>query len=142
MRHPILLALALTVLTANKCRNEGPTMADLLNTRWEFRTVDGQAVAMPADVDRPWLRLTDDGVQGFGGCNRMMGGYELNDARLTFPGLATTRMYCEAVQKTENAITKALSEVDNYTFVDGLLSLRKGEQVLATLTAGADADQP
>lgn len=139
MKRPLLLMVLLLVLTANKCRKEGPTMADLMNTKWLFQSVDGQTVTMPESVERPWIQLTDDGVQGFGGCNRLMGGYELNDASLKFPGVAATRMYCEAVQKTENAITSALSKADNYTFKDGLLSLRSGDQVLATLIADPTA---
>lgn len=135
MKHPLLLALLL-LLSANKCQQNGPTMADLLNTRWQFQTVNGKPLNLPEEAERPWLQLTDDGVQGFGGCNRMMGGYELKDAELKFPGLATTRMYCESTQATENAITQALSNVDNYTFTDGVLTLRQGNTVLATLVAG------
>lgn len=135
MKHPLLFALLL-LLSANKCQQNGPTMADLLNTRWQFQTVNGKPLNLPEETERPWLQLTDDGVQGFGGCNRMMGGYELKDAALKFSGVATTRMYCERTQVMENAITQALSNVDNYTFKDGVVSLRQGNTVLATLVAG------
>ena len=137
MRRTLPLIALTLMLTANKCKEDRPSMQDMMDKKWLFQTVGTETVRMPAGVDQPWIQLTNDGVNGFGGCNRLMGGYALDGPKLSFPGVAATRMYCEAVQKTENAITTALSRTDSYRLEDGTLTLLGAGEVVATLVPDA-----
>ena len=47
-------------------------------------------------------------VQGFSGCNRLMGSYELKEEKLTFVPMASTRMACRHGMELESAFMQAL----------------------------------
>jgi heat shock protein HslJ len=47
-------------------------------------------------------------VQGFGGCNRFAGGYELDGKRLQFKQMAGTMMACKEGMEQEATFQKAL----------------------------------
>lgn len=122
MKKLLLATCLLMVLTAEKCAKGGGS-ATLMDTKWVVRSLMGGPVEMPAGAEQPWLKLTADGVQGFGGCNRLMGQYQLDGTKLSFPGLASTKMYCENTMETENAVKTALGMVDVYKLDGDLLKL-------------------
>ena len=130
----ILIALALfTGLSANKCKNEAGGMSNIMDTKWAFQSLGGEAVKMPDGVDQPWLQMAGDQLQGFGGCNSLMGSVALEGSKLSFPGLGSTKKYCADVQPTENAIKQALGQVDSFKMDGGLLKLLGGGKELAAL---------
>lgn len=49
-----------------------------------------------------------NGVQGFAGCNRLMGSYELKGENLKFGRMASTRMACQNGMELENSFMQAL----------------------------------
>lgn len=135
MKH---LALALTLfvtLSANKCTNDAGGMTSLLDKKWVFQSLAGQALKMPDGVEQPWLQLADDQLSGFGGCNRLMGGFKMDGSSLSFPGVGSTKMFCEGVQPTESAIKQVLGQVDSFKMDDGLLKLMGAGKELAALKA-------
>jgi heat shock protein HslJ len=137
MKHIAIALTLLLTLSANKCREKGTAMADLKGTKWVFQTLAGNALSMPKGVETPWLQLADGGVQGHGGCNRLMGGYEQDGAKLRIMDLASTKMYCDGVMDTENTIKSTLGEVDAYPMNGEVLQLLGGGRVLATLKGEA-----
>lgn len=132
MRHLLLSLTLLMVLSANKCTKGGGS-ASLMDTKWVLRSLLGGAVEMPAGAELPWLQLTADGLQGYGGCNRLMGQYQLDGAKLSFPGVGSTKMYCENTMETENALKTALGMVDSYKLEGGLLKLMGNGREVAVL---------
>ena len=62
------------------------------------------------------MRSIPDGrrVQDFAGCNRLLGGYELEDNRIRFIGLATTRMACADGMEAEKELLNALSDTGTW----------------------------
>jgi heat shock protein HslJ len=130
------IALALTLLitlSANKCKN-GPTeMTSLLDKKWVFQSIAGSALSLPEGTEMPWLQLAGDQLQGFGGCNNLMGGYTMEGTKLSFSDIGSTKKYCEGVQPTENAITGLLRQVDGYKMEGGLLKLLGSGKELAAL---------
>ena len=132
---PLALTLLIT-LSAHTCKDSaGNSMTDLLDKKWVFQTVNGEKVSMPDGVDTPWIQLAGEQLTGFGGCNSMMGSYKLGDGAISFPGLGSTKKYCQDVQPTENAIKQALGQVDAYKMEDGLLKLMGGGKEVAALKA-------
>ncbi len=133
-----LFALALgLMLTAGKCSDRSGAM-DVIGTKWMLKDIAGQAVQMPAGMDMPWLQMAaDKSLSGFGGCNNIMGKVELDGSSIGFPGVASTKKFCEATQKTEDAFMGALREARTFKIQDGLLKLMNGDKELASFTKGS-----
>jgi heat shock protein HslJ len=132
------LALALSllmILSANTCKNKAGEMTSLLDKKWVFQSIAGDALKLPEGTETPWLQLAGDQLQGFGGCNRLMGGYKMEGTALSFSDIGSTKKYCEGIQPTENAITGLLRQVDGYKMEGGLLKLLGAGKELAALKA-------
>lgn len=132
------LALALSllmILSANTCKNKAGEMTSLLDKKWVFQSIAGEALKLPEGTELPWLQLAGDQLQGFGGCNRLMGGYKMEGTALNFSDIGSTKKYCEGIQPTENAITGLLRQVDGYKMEGGLLKLLGAGKELAALKA-------
>jgi putative lipoprotein len=141
---PLALTLLVT-MSAHKCNEKtaeaagGDTSAasvakvtSIVDSKWVARTINGNAVSMPEGAETPWLRLLKDGgkVEGFGGCNSVMGGFTLEGDRVEFPNLGSTKKYCESTQPTENAFLSAVGKTKNFKM--------KGEILHFTDAAGTD----
>lgn len=75
-------------------------------------------------------------VYGSSGCNRMTGKYSLAGSSLQIGPMAGTRMACdEPSMKLEQALHKALADVNGYTIQGNRLELKKGDTVLAIFEA-------
>lgn len=131
------LALALSllmILSANTCKKAGG-MTSLLDKKWVFQSIAGEALKLPEGTEMPWLQLTGDLLQGFGGCNRLMGGYTMEGTALSLSNIGSTKKYCEGIQPTENAIIGLLRQVDGYKMEGGLFKLLGAGKELAALKA-------
>lgn len=116
--------------------------AELEGTAWRLVDIGGQPSPAGADSSRhPGFTLLAEGhkVQGSAGCNRMMGTYALDGAKLKFGPLATTRMACPAME-TESAFLKALGATTRYEVSGSSLTLFGGDTAVARLEAGAEAN--
>lgn len=125
---PLALTLFVT-LSANKCNNKTAEAAgggdvaagaskitSIVDSKWVVRSIKGNTVSMPDGAEAPWLRLLKDGgkVEGFGGCNSVMGGFKLEGDRVEFPNLGSTKKYCESTQPTENAFMSAMRNTKTF----------------------------
>ncbi|HRD53283.1 MAG TPA: META domain-containing protein, partial [Flavobacteriales bacterium] len=77
--------------------------------------------------------LAGDQLQGFGGCNALMGAYTLEGTKLSFSSIGSTKKYCEGIQPTENAVKEMLGKVDSFRLDDNQLRLLGGGKELAQL---------
>ena len=68
----------------------------LTNTHWLLSSIGGQDVSVPKSGEAPYLRLTTEEnlAQGFSGCNRYSGAWELRDNSISLGPLAMTMMAC------------------------------------------------
>lgn len=136
----IALALAtITVLSASTCKEDGATatIADLAGKQWTLASLGGDAVTMAEEGKLPWIKADAESgkVEGFGGCNTLMGSFKLDGSNLSFPGLGGTKMMCPAVQETENKFKTALSETTAFKLDGSTLKLLNGAKEVATLVA-------
>jgi heat shock protein HslJ len=119
----------------------GP-LPSLAGTRWLLVEVGGEQVP-PGDGDRAphlTLDLEDSRVAGSGGCNRLMGSFELDGEALRFGPVATTMMHCgDEVMVLERAFLDALEATRAYGVVGSTLELLDGERVLARLEPAVSA---
>ncbi len=82
----------------------------LTGTRWLVEDISGAGVI---DRARTTVEFVEPGrVAGRGGCNRYMGGYELDGESLDFAPLASTMMACpEALMNQEQRFFETMEQV-------------------------------
>ena len=90
--------------------------ATLENTDWELTRLGSKPAEKGAGGHEVSMTLVGEGrrVQGFGGCNRFAGGYELDGKRLKFKQMASTMMACKEGMEQEAAFHKALESTASW----------------------------
>jgi copper homeostasis protein (lipoprotein) len=84
--------------------------AMLENTYWKLVRLGNEPVTLGEGEKEPYMTLMprDNRVQGFAGCNRLVGSYELKEANLKFGLMASTRMSCRDGMELEASFMRAL----------------------------------
>jgi heat shock protein HslJ len=99
----LVLALCLPLVLLAGCVSapvepENPVLP-LTNTYWKLVEVRGQQVPAAEKAREAHMILLDDGrVNGFSGCNRFMGRYQVEGSNLLFDAMGSTRMACPDTQ--------------------------------------------
>ena len=135
-----LLALGL-VFSAHKCSNgtDATSMAGLMDTKWMLQSLSGKPIEVTSSDQTPWVQLAggeNNQVKGFGGCNNLMGSFTMDGDRIGFPGLGSTKMFCEKTADLEKNFMTALRSTDSYKLDGGTLRLMQGATEVATLVQG------
>ena len=138
MKRLLLPALLLAVLfiascgTTKQIESNSPfdpaaDRAELVSGQWTIQTIYGSDITPPPDRATPHLNFTEDGkVGGHTGCNPISGNYTLEDGlRISFSDMATGMAFCGEEVPYEADLLEILNRTDNYTLVDGQLSLNK-----------------
>jgi heat shock protein HslJ len=114
----------------NTSATSAPMNAELLETHWKLVELNGQAVTNPAGNQKEaYIMLTKEGnrLQGSGGCNSLMGSYELKEGnQIKFSGVAMTRMACPDMAM-ETQLGLVFDAVDNYAINGKFLMLHKAK---------------
>ncbi len=113
--------------------------ATLEDTRWELVRLGDAPVVLEAGQRAPYIVLaaSDRRVSGFAGCNRLMGDYKAEGAKLTFTQLAGTMMACAQGMELEQALHAALAKVAGWRLEgNDLTLLDAGGTALASFRSG------
>jgi heat shock protein HslJ len=96
----------------------------LEKTDWKLVWLPGTKIESVTPRQAPYIELDSAShrMSGSGGCNRLVGGYELEGDHLKFTGSARTMMACRRME-TEDALVKALDEVREWKVSGTTLSL-------------------
>ena len=131
------LLLAPALLAGCETTHKAPAAAvpqrteGITNKYWKLVTLEGQPVKMaPGQEREAYFMLKDSSrVVGFGGCNVLNGGYELqaDRLRLRFTNLLTTLKACPDPNQ-EPAFLEVLNQADNYTMRGDTLMLNVGRR--------------
>ena len=91
----------------------------LQNTYWKLTALNGKPVFVVEQQREPSLVLHTENsrVAGSGGCNRLMGSYEIRGHEVRFGQLAGTRMACSAGMDTEKEFLDTLPHVTRWRIV-------------------------
>lgn len=128
-----LLALLTLILTA--CPKKEEQMWK--DTYWVLTELPGHKLQVAPEGREISLHLPEGPngpVEGFAGCNRFFGTCSLEDQKLAFSRMASTKMMCPRID-TERAFLSALEAADGYLMEKEQLQLLAGEKVLAVLSA-------
>ena len=117
---------------------ETTTVQRVQEVYWKLIGVYGKAVMEDPNGREAYiiLKLEGNHLQGFGGCNILLGSYELNenDHTVHFSRVASTMMACSRITD-EAEFLKALEKVDQYSIDEGVLLLQKAGKTVATFEA-------
>jgi copper homeostasis protein (lipoprotein) len=99
--------------------------ANLEDIYWKLTHLGNTAVIASDRQREPHLvlRSQDRRLGGSGGCNRLLGSYELAGDTLTFGHMAATKMACAQGMDTEQAFLEALTQVKAWKIVSEHLEL-------------------
>ncbi len=99
-------------------------------TYWKLTELMGKPIVKSEGMTKDiHIILKKDGnrVQGFSGCNTILGQYELKEGnRIVFSGMASTMMACPDMS-TEANFNKMLGAIDNYSINGKTMSLSKAK---------------
>jgi heat shock protein HslJ len=112
----------------------------LEKTEWRLTRL-GRVVVKGDDLHRPPQIALDPAshrASGSGGCNRIMGGYELNGEKLTFARMASTMMACPGGMETERDFLKMLGKVKRWKIAGQQLELMDGSGKVVAVFEVAD----
>lgn len=107
------------------------------NTKWNLTELQGATNEAFADADTFWFALDGEGIIGVGACNRFFGGYMLNEEEgFRVGGMGMTRMACPNMD-LEDQFVRVFEEMDGYEINGNVLTLKKGEEVVAKFAGEA-----
>jgi len=113
--------------------------ADLQSSSWKLTWLPDKSDIIDMRSSEIYIHLTAEGgtVQGFAGCNRLRGRYELGENTLRFSDLALTRKACiEEIMERERALLNALENSEKWNIRGNQLELlNRNNEVLARLQA-------
>ncbi|HEY1058564.1 MAG TPA: META domain-containing protein [Limnobacter sp.] len=114
------------------------TPAQLQNQVWNLVKLGDQDIDAGQLPRAPQLLLQADSkrLSGSGGCNAILGSYQLDGQRLSLSTVASTRMACTSPNDVEGPFVQSLSEVRSWNILGNWLELydEKG-QMLARFEA-------
>lgn len=100
------------------------TTSPLVDTTWRLVRLAHQDLDGGDANQLPFLTFSEQGrFAGSTGCNRVTGGYTLDDHALTLPAVATTRMACATGSDVEAAFLEALDRTVGMRLVGDWLEL-------------------
>ncbi|CAN5884114.1 hypothetical protein BH18ACI5_BH18ACI5_26650 [soil metagenome] len=106
-------------------RGTQPPPPSLQGTAWTLTHLGGEPVTVQDPQTAPSLTLQVNALRlsGSGGCNRIMGTYELNGQSLRFGPVVGTRMSCLNGMDTEVAFIAALAQIKSWRIAGSVLQL-------------------
>jgi heat shock protein HslJ len=113
----------------------------LEKTEWRLVRL-GRATVTGDDLHRqPQIVLepVSRRASGSGGCNRIVGGYQLKGDKLTFDHMASTMMACPGGMDTEKKFLKVLGQVKRWKITARSLELMDGSGKVVAVFEVADS---
>jgi len=99
---------------------------EIMDKKWELFYMENSTVKWTSEdpqITNIILPQGSNKLVGMGGCNRLMGSFEItSEVDIQFTQLATTKKMCPDI-KNENKFLELLGKVKIYTFKDEILTL-------------------
>ena len=127
----LLLTLILHACTTMENKTTGSVhLSDLNQLKLNLQNLDNFNLSN----HKPWLKITDNKVSGFSGCNRFTGKVEqvntFTGLSIQFTGFSSTRKYCNNVMKLENKFLQLLKITNRIEYQKGFYKLYKNNDLL------------
>lgn len=137
MKNPVLFSIALLFLfvSCGKAKNDkaqNDSAKDheetITEKYWKLKTLNGEEVEMDEDQEREvyfMLKTDDRKLTGFGGCNDLMGKYELkSNNHIEFSSMAGTLKSCPHLKYDEREFLQVFELAKQYELDQDNLTLK------------------
>lgn len=133
----ILFILTTTLLMAFISIDGEKPQADFYNTKWMLTKLHTKEGVQEVAVKKPFIKFDEEkkSAGGNGSCNSFGGSVTIKGDSLSIERLFSTKMYCEAVQKTEDSFFSLLQKANRFEIKEKSLLLLNGEDVLLEFEA-------
>ena len=115
-----------TALEEKNISEAEPLEERIQEVYWKLIGIQGKAILTEENEREAYiiLKLENQRLQGFGGCNILMGSYVLDETnkKVSFTQVASTMMACARL-KDETAFVQTLATINHYTIDKGVLIL-------------------
>jgi len=110
--------------------------APLYGTKWSLKKIHDESGSKDIST-KAFIKFDSEkkSAGGNGSCNSFGSSTTVDGEKMTIQNIFSTKMYCEAVQETENDFLKQLGKVTRYEIADSTLKLFGGEVLLLEFAA-------
>jgi len=128
--------LALLVFVGACVSSQKTLPAELRNTHWVLRELNGAPVPVPEGGREAFILFAPDDtkVSGMGSCNNFFGTAAISEKTISFSGLGSTRMACPDMT-TENGFFQAMEGEVSFSIKENEMTWQRGEKVIARFEA-------
>ncbi len=137
--HVIVAATMLVI--ASSCSAPKTVVAEapaasLYDTKWSLKKIYADGVVQDVDT-KAFIRFDKEknSAGGNGSCNSFGSTTTINGSSVSLKNIFSTKMFCEAVQKTEDSFFSQLGKVTTYTIKGKTLQLLADNTVLLEFIA-------
>ncbi len=126
------LFMVLSAFTIKNHHSGLTQTATLYDTKWYLTKIHSPSEMEVPDGKTAFIKFNriKHSAGGNGGCNSFGSTTIVNNEKLTIKDIFSTKMFCEGVQKSEDAYLKALGEVNRFEINDKTLLLYHNKKVL------------
>ncbi len=126
------LTLILVHVAKQASPRDNTATSPLRNTYWKLTELNNNSVEVAKHQREPHIILAADvpRVSGNGGCNSIMGEFEVSGNALTFKQMAGTMMACQHGMEQETAFLRTLSTVASYQITGDTLVLHNADHAV------------
>jgi heat shock protein HslJ len=119
------------VLAGLMMKKETTTDQSLYETKWWLRKIHSES-GVENVRSNAFIQFNQEkkSAGGNGSCNSFGSTAIVNNNEVSFANIFSTKMFCEGVQKTEDAFLQQLGEVNRFEIKDKSLSLYKSDKLL------------
>jgi heat shock protein HslJ len=116
-------------------------MASLIGTHWRLTSLNGEVINPARGTQQPYMifQPVAGRINGYGGCNRFFGDYEVQDKQLSIGQLATSRKFCDQGVNIEKRLITALQETRKFVIKGRSLQLYTDEQEIPVAVFNAES---
>jgi len=128
--------LALLVFVGACVSSQKTLPAELRNTHWVLRELNGAPVPVPEGGREAFILFAPDDtkVSGMGSCNNFFGTAAIGENTISFSGIGATRMACPDM-RVEDALFQILSAPVTYSIAGRTMEWEQNGRVVVRMKA-------
>ncbi len=124
------------VLAGLMMKKENKPQQSLYETKWSLRKIHTEK-GVEAVNTKAFLKFDKEknSAGGNGSCNSFGSNTTINGSEISFSNIFSTKMYCEGVQKTEDAFFQQLGKATRFELKEKTLSIYSGKDLVLEFEA-------
>jgi heat shock protein HslJ len=132
MKKTIIAAFTLILLAGFKSKQMDAQALPLYDTKWYLTSMQLADSLQDITLRKAFIKFNEEkkSVGGNGSCNSFGGSFTIVKDSLHIKNIFSTKMYCEAVQQTENSFFELLGKANRFEIKGNKLLLYVDRKLL------------